>query len=461
MIRSALEAVRTYSPDVRRIMLVSALMAFTIDGVFPVIFNLYILRMGYDPEFVGLVNSVALVVFAVASLPSGSIGARWGARVALIWGAAISLVSTVALAASDIVPRSMQPAWLMVGFSLLYVGSAFYFVNAAPALVNSSPMAERPRVISTQSALTNFLAFIGGPLAGFIPVILISYLGWPEGSPAAYRVPLLVSAALYAVATVLITTIRPIHVSPDEAETPVGGGTALESSPSPASPATRRGAPPVAIAFGGTLVIISLVRFLQAAGSGSGLTFFNVYMDDGLGVSTATIGIFVAIARLASVFISFWVPAVTRKIGAGRGAVAASAGVGLSLIPLALIPNWVVGGTSFVAMNALTSVRYSTYFVYMMEVTPPQLRTLVAGAGEFAGGLSFALVSFIGGFVIVRIGYPALFLGSALVTLMGSALLWGYLVWRKVRLGEEPRIYDVAAPVADPASVAALEAETP
>ncbi|MGL4649591.1 MAG: hypothetical protein ACRC1H_09295, partial [Caldilineaceae bacterium] len=62
MFAGTLGALRSYSPDVRRIIAVSALMGFTIDGVFPVIFNLYILRMGYGPDFVGMVNSVALIV---------------------------------------------------------------------------------------------------------------------------------------------------------------------------------------------------------------------------------------------------------------------------------------------------------------------------------------------------------------------------------------------------------------
>lgn len=401
-------------------MLVSALLSFTIDGVYPVIFNLYILRMGYDPEFVGLVNSVALVVFAVACLPSGAIGTRWGARIALVAGTAISLASAIGLALSDLVPKEMQPLWVMGLFSVLYIGAALYFVNSSPALVNSLPHGERPRVISTQSAVSNFLAFVAGPIAGFIPVILISYFGYSSGAPAAYRAPLIVSAAVCALAMALIVTIKPVHMVVDE------------SVPGPSDAAGTRGrggAPAVAVAFGGTLLMVSLIRFLQVAGSGSGMTFFNVYMDDGLGVSTALIGLWAAAGRLFAVFISFWVPALTRRVGAGYAAVLAAAAVGLSLLPLGLIPVAFVGGASFVVMSMMTSVRYSTYFVYTMEVSPPQLRTVAAGAGEFAGGMSFALVSFVGGFIIVRIGYPALFVWSAVLTLMGAALLWGYLVW--------------------------------
>ena len=48
MIASYTRALRSYSRDVRFILLVSALMGFTIDGgIYPVVFNLYMLHRGF------------------------------------------------------------------------------------------------------------------------------------------------------------------------------------------------------------------------------------------------------------------------------------------------------------------------------------------------------------------------------------------------------------------------------
>lgn len=419
MIAEYRTALRNYSRDIRLILIVSAILSFTIDGVFPVIFNLYILRMDYGPEFVGQVNSVALVVFALASLPAGTLGMRIGARPVMIMGVMISFLATGALALSDMLPRVVQPAWLMGMFSLLYLGVSFFFVNAAPALVNATNGGERSRVISIQSAMNNLLAFVGGPVAGFVPPLLVSTLGWSTRDPATYRTPLFISTGLFLVAALLILRV---HIHPVEAEETTGA---------------KPGAPPIGVSFITILVILSLVRFLTAAGTGAGLTFFNVYMDDDLGVSTATIGLVVAFAHLMAVFSALTVPTVVRRWGSANSSIVASLGSGLTLIPMALIALWPVGGLSFIALSAFSSVRYSAFFVYMMEVTPPRFRTTIAGAGEFAGGMGFALVSLVGGYTIVRYGYGVLFGGAGLVTVFGALLLWVYVLWRKAH-DEQP-----------------------
>ena len=424
MIRELARAVRSYGREVRLILAVSALVAFAVDGVFPVIFNLYILRMGYGPEFVGQANSVALVAFSFSSLLAGTLGSRYGTRRIMVTGVTVTMASTWALSLSDMLPATLKPWWIIVMFSFLYLGAAFYYVNSSPALVNALTRAEQPRVISVQSALNNFLAFTGGPIAGFIPVLLVSLLGWSIHDPATYRVPILVAGGLLVAAAALILTARP---ESEGSAFSTSAAVTVERREGPVPSGEPAGAPAVAVAFGSTLLIMSLIRFLTTAGSGSALTFFNVYMDDALGVSTATIGLVVAIAHLAAVPAALSVPAVTRRLGNGRAAVAGTVGVALSMLPLALIPLWPAAGLGFMAMYSLTSIRYSAFFVYMMNVTPPRLRTTMAGAGEFAGGLSFAFVSLVGGYIIVRVGYGWLFGGAALITLLGALALWLYV----------------------------------
>jgi MFS family permease len=433
-----------YSRDIRLILSVSAILAFTVDGVFPVVFNLYILRMGYGPEFVGTVNSIALVAFALSSLMAGTLGMRYGARPVLILGVIIGGLATAALTLSDLMPRSLQPPWLIVMFSLLYLGAAFFFVNAAPALVSVTTGAERSRVISIQSALNNLLAFVGGPVAGFVPLALVALLGWSTHAPATYRVPLIISAGFFVVAALLILRV---HVHPLESD---------DTQPEARSTA-RPGAPAVGVSFLSVLLVLSLIRFLTSFGIGAGLTFFNVYMDDALGVSTATIGIIIAVSHLLSVFSALTVPRIVARWGAANGAVAGSLAAGLTLLPMAIIPFWPIAGLSFITMGAISSIRYNTFFVYMMEATAPRYRTTMAGAGEFSGGMGFAIVSLVGGFTIVNLGYGALFVGAGLATMLGGTILWLYVLWRKAHDAEpiplqpslEPGDTPLAAEVAE------------
>ena len=45
---------------------------------------------------------------------------------------------------------------------------------------------------------------------------------------------------------------------------------------------------------------------------------------------------------------------------------------------------------------------------------------MMSGVNEMAAGLSFALVALVGGVVIVRYGYSALFLACGAITLLGA-----------------------------------------
>lgn len=415
MFGSYVRALREYPPDVRIILIVSAISSFTMDGVVPVVFNLYLLRMGFGPAFVGLVNSIALLVFSVASLPAGTLGARYGARTVMVWGVAITLVSAWAIAITDLLPRAIVSAWVIGAFSLLYLGIALYWVNSSPALINLSAHSEQSRVISVQSAFGNLLAFVASPLAGLIPVAVVALSDWSLDDPAPYRYPLMMAGLIYIVALILIVRIKPVpvHTWEREGDTP--------------------GAPPVAIVFGGTLIVTSLIRFLVVAGLAVANTFFNVYMDEGMGVSAATIGIVLSMARLSAVFAALMVPAVMRRFGSATTAVFSSLATGLAILPMAFIPLWQVGGLSYLAMQSFTSFRYTALYIYLMSITPPQLRTTMTGAGEFSGGLSFAFFSFIGGIVIVRYGFAALFIIGAATTMLGALWLWIYVRRRERR----------------------------
>jgi MFS family permease len=173
---------------------------------------------------------------------------------------------------------------------------------------------------------------------------------------------------------------------------------------------------------------MAAVRFLQVACVGVAITFFNVYLDSDLGVATAQIGIIAASARLFAVPMALLGPSLSRRLGFGETAVLASTFAGLSMLPLAF-GNVAVAGVGFIGVMSFTSMRYPAFYVYMMERTPERLRSIMNGANEMAAGLSFAAVSLIAGYVIVRSGYPAAFLMGGAITLFGTAIFAVYVRW--------------------------------
>lgn len=413
MFASYVQAWQGYAPDLRRVLFVSAMMGFTLDGgIYSVVFNLYILRMGLGPEVVGQVNSAGLLSFALASLPAGWLGGRFGARKMMVAGVTLALAGMLAVPLADVLPQEWRVAWLAAGYVTLYVGVSAYYVNCSPVLIGATGAGERTRIISMQSALIGTAAFTGGMLAGVLPLLANATLGWPLASPAPYRVPLALAALVFVSA---LWTISRTH--------------AARLAPPADLPGDEKGAPAVAVSILGLLLIMSLIRFLQVAGVGSAATFFNVYMDDGLGASTLSIGVISALARLLGVPAALLTPVLARRFGDAATAVGGSFMAVAALLPLALVPTWQAAGAGFLAIMAATAVRYPSYFVYMMAITPPQMRAVMSGAGEMAGGFSFALIALAGGYIIAGPGYTTLFLTAAAMTLAGALLLAGFVWW--------------------------------
>jgi MFS family permease len=410
MIASYMRALRSYGRDVRFILLVSALMGFTIDGgIYPVVFNLYMLRMGFGTEFIGLVNSAGLLVFALASLPAGALGGRFGPKRMMLVGILLCLLGSATLPMADLLRAEWQRGWIFTSYIILYLGVAFYYVNCSPVLISSTPGKERTRVIAVQSAMIGVFAFAGGMIAGFLPGILSTDFGWQVNSPAPYRIPLIISALALIPAVMLIARTGPIlaHIDTHEGD--------------------EKGAPAAGASFAGAIIAMSVIRFLQVAGVGSMVTFFNVYMDEALGAPTSLIGTLSAVSRLLAVPAALATPYITRRLGNGATAVWVSFLVVIFMLPLALVPSWQGAGLSYVAVLACTSIRYPAFFVYIMEITPSQLRPTMSGAGEMSAGLSFALIALVGGYIIAGYSYSALFLFAAGMTAVGTTMFWAYL----------------------------------
>lgn len=67
---------RPFNRSVHLWLSIFAVVGFTYFGVQAVLFNLYRLRLGFEPQFIGLLIGSGQVVFAVTALPSGEFGRR-------------------------------------------------------------------------------------------------------------------------------------------------------------------------------------------------------------------------------------------------------------------------------------------------------------------------------------------------------------------------------------------------
>lgn len=417
MVASYLDTVRRFNRNLRLYLFATALMGFTYDGgIYAVIFNLYLLRLGYGPEFVGQVNAAGMFAFAMSAFPAGALGDRFGNHRLLLAGLWTMFGGSLLLAAVESGPLPLQTSGLMVAYVLLNIGLSCYFVNSVPYLMNITGSGERTAAFSVQSALISLAAFAGSLLAGFLPGYFALLFDHSLDEPAPYRYPLwlasiLFTAGIWAIAAGRPTTDQPLHSPAVAVEIPAAAGRSVW----------------------GVIGLLTLIRLLLISGSAVAMIFFNVYMDAGLAVPTAQIGAAISIGRLSAVPAALLTPLLAARMGNGRVTVLASLGVVLCLLPLALAPVWYAATLGYIGAIAMSSVRYPAFMVYTMEIIPAHFRSVVAGASEMAAGLSFALLALAGGYIIVAGGYGPLFLTGATLNLLGTGALalFLYARWRQ------------------------------
>lgn len=400
MIADYARVLRGFSRDVRLYLFTAALLGFTaFGGIYPVLFNLYLLRLGYGPGFVGLINSVGGLAFALFSLPAGMISARWGGRRTMIAGLSVAILAFAVLPIGEFMPSALRSPWLLIATLIRSTGFATYWVNARPFLMNATRDEERSHVFSVQSALFPLAGFAGSLIAGLLPGFLASLLNVSLAHPAPYRYP------LWSVAVLLLPGLAALRTI-GEFDTGQQRGSQARHDNMPLLP----------------IGLLSLSLLFQAAGQGAMMSFFNVYLDDGLHITTQVVGTISAISQVLSTFASLSMPLLARRWGNARVFTWSSIGATLCLLPLALVPHWSAAASGYLGVMVSYSLAFPAMNLYQMQLVAPQWRTAMSGTTAMANGLSTSATSFAGGQAIQAWGYRPFFLASAALTLVGALL---------------------------------------
>ncbi len=427
MLARILNPIRHFNPQARLFFIVLVGMCFVVDGVYTVLLNLYMLRLGYGTEFIGLVNAVGLLTFACVSLPAGILGSRLSTTLLMKAGAAISVVGGVLLPQAELLPPGLREVWLVALYALMLSGFSLFFVNGAPYLLNVVDTALKHRAFALKTAGWSLAGFAGSLLGGVLPGIIAAPLGATLTEPAPYRLTLTMSGVVMALAALCLLRVRPL---PREPEAP--------AEDMPAQPSGNRLSltGPVFIVIG----IMTFIRLFQVAGTATAMVFFNVYMDQQLAVSTALIGAIAAVGRLTGVPTALLTPSLIERWGIVKIVLWGSLLTALCLLPMALVEHWLAAGIGFIGTLALTSVRYASFVVYILDLVPKAQQPIMAGSGEMAAGLSFAMMALGGGLLLTAFTFRDLFLLGTFTALIGTALFWLYIVISKPKRKLKPAL---------------------
>lgn len=396
-------ALRSFNTDIKRLLLLWALNAFSYLGIMGVLLNLYLLRLGYDVEFIGLFLASGQMVWAAASLPVGALCRRISLRTGILIAPASLGLGMVGILVVEWLPPAIWVPWLIGSWMLAWVGAAFLTVASAPYIMGAASLENRNYAFGIQGVLIALFSFIGSAVAGVLPALVVTYLGGTLDDPGPYRTVLWLVPLAYLLAFLIFlpATPRRIESSADDAIT--------ERAPV------------------NLLVFLGVIVFLPALGGGSARAFINVFLDVSLNVHPARIGLVMGIGQLLPVFATMITPYLLERWGAPRTLIFSSTTMGFALIVLGSAGHWLLAGIAFAVIVSMIMVTGTSNNVFSQELVAPRWRTMSVAVITIGVALGWATSAALGSYLITSLGFAGFFFVCAALAFVAAPILLAYL----------------------------------
>lgn len=357
--------------------------------VFFLLFNLYLLKMGFDEAFLGWIRGFMLAGSVAGSLPAGIAIYRLGLRFSLI--ACLSIIPCMAA-----IMAAKLPAPLLLLCAFLYgVVSVTWAVLLSPAVAGLTSARTRSTGFSIICSSGIAIGILGGAVGGRLPG-WIARVAPVKAIAAQYRMALWIGCAI------VLLGLWPAHkLRPREVASPVRG---------------HRLRPPVEATY-----------FLAAAavwniGTGFLNPFFSVFFER-LHMSVDHIGLVFSLSQVGQAVAILAAPLVFRATGLIRGisrmqlltaaalaCIAASGGPGTAALAY---------GGYMVAQN----MSEPGMLTYLMDCVPESERSALSSWNFLVASCAQAIAAVISGMLLRRFGYSLVLILAAVVCAISGLLV--------------------------------------
>jgi MFS family permease len=363
------------------------------SGIYGVVFNLYVLRMGFDTGFLGLLLSVTLLASALASIPAGMLCDRFNHKAILVIFGFLSIVTMLPLFVSS------SPAILLVSAAVSGIFSQISLVCATPFLTENCEKGVLTHVFSASSALSWAASVIGFIAGGLLPYL------WPylPVSGDKYRLTMLFSLMLLAAGwTMLLFLKMNKHAVHHSSRPPIN----LRASP---------------VVWKFTLICVII-----GAGSGMIVPYFNVYFTQIVHASVFGTGLVFAVASMFMVAGFIAIPWLSGKIGRARSAVLTQIASLPFLILLAITSSFLVASVAYIMRMFLMNMSAPATTSLQMEVIRPEERGYAVGLMSMGQSFAIAASTYASGLLMAGNNYTLPFTITCLSYITAAGLMYYY-----------------------------------
>jgi len=411
------DAARLFSPAARRFLL-AELLGWTGQGVFAVLFNLYLVDGGFQESFVGRAVSFNALGVALACLPAGLLADRWGRTRCLVLGAVIDGSAQV-IRCTVLVPQAVLAASFIAG-----VGQAMLAITAAPFITEHSTPRERTHLFSAYFASVLFAGVGGSLIGGWIPNA-VHALPFAHGVARLlrYRIALIVGSGLVLSAALPLASILRVAETRSRAHEVRTSRSQLR-----------------------LLLPTAVNSLLMGSGAGLVIPFMNLYFARRFACSSAQIGSFFSAAQVVTAVAALAGPSIARRFGKLRTAVASQLLSLPFLVTLGAESHLEIAVAAFLVRATLMQASTPLVNAFVMEVLPPELRARSTSLNNMVWNIGWALTSTFAGLLIERFGYSVPFYCTAGFYAVAAGTF--YFGFRHVRDpgAREARARDAIAP---------------
>ena len=406
--RRLLRGLREYTDRVRsfsrnaRLYLLNVVIVGAAMGVFRLLFNFYVLSLGYDQALLGRLITVSSMTALLFALPMGYLADLMGRKKSLLISGALMSASILFI----VIYPSQEMLYAMNAVS--GIGQSLGAVTMAPFLMENSGEKERTYLFSFSSGLQMAMASVGNWIGGYLPTWIGMTRGVPPISSQAYAGSLMVVSLTVAVGLIPLAMLRTPRLERSE-----------RSVFAPLSYASKN---PSLL---GKLILPMLVTSI---GAGLIMPFMNVFFRQVHHQPDPVIGSLFAWGSLAMGVGLLLAPPLADRMGKIRLVVATQALSIPFLIILGFSPIFWMSAIAYYIRLALMNMSGPIYQTFVMEHVEPSARATVASLVSMAWNFGWALSPTVSGYLQVQYGFGPPFLGTIILYIISTIMYWAFFL---------------------------------
>ena len=398
-----LSSVRDYFSKIRRfsrnaqLLLSASVLNGLAFGIWGVIFNLYLLGLGFQEDFIGLLFLVSGITYGLAAFPAGIICDRIGRRTSFLTGATVTaMFNSVQVFTSD-------PTVLLSSSFFGGLLGPLSFVAESPFMMENSEPEERTHLFSVSFTVFLVFSMVGNLLGGSLPRVLGGLFGVTGDSVLAFRATLVFSIGF------LLVALLPYYMIKERR-----GQRSKEAAVSGSSLKNIRS----------RLIIgeLTLTAGLTGLGAGFIVPLFNVFFIRKHAATPEQIGFIFALGDVTVATGTLLAPVVSTRLGKVR-AVAFTELISIPFIyGIAISPNLGFAAVSYLARGSLMNMAGPIRNNFAMEVVLESERATTSGLTIMADGIPRAISTGLAGQIMREGSYDLPYFVTSILYLAASTL---------------------------------------